>query len=671
MSNGLKTNKLIFNKYRLKTLIHSSDFGSVYEGVNVKENIPVAIKLEKKNGKFNMLESEAYLLMNLKGHGIPKVITYGYHGLYNVLIEELLGLSIGHILQLKRLRKFSLKDICMIALQALDRLEFIHSKLVIHRDIKPFNFVIGKDDPELIYLIDFGLSHKYKSSRTGKHIQFKNLRLTYGSLRFLSINGNKGYEQSRRDDLESLGYMLIFLATGNLPWLNAENLNIETIKKYVIVYKMKKQITTEKLCAGLPKEIATYLNYCKELYFEQDPDYNYLRSLFYIILYQINKKNDLKFVWISNKLFKIIKQENSHKKKNRRSVSPHIRLLNKIKVSLERNKSTNQARTKNKKSYSIYDMPLNFLYGENEDNNFNEKDIASDNEMTVTSKKNIASESTREKDIKRIQKNSLDSSNQNISTIKRNMKENKLYYYNNLEIKKKQKKSFISKSPINSKSNPIFSNEENKILLYPNKEFDDMKIDNTNNSNSELNNSINKLSTSVNNNSKDLITKINIEKSFNKEINNENKNEKIIRKNKFISDNNFWDNNTGNLIEDNCYYSFQTAIKDKCNELSRNIGKNIINNNTNINKLMDKKKYILMNINEYKKNNANLSNKIIKDSQIKKLNSRINSVGKNNFFNNSPKFKNNILDNSRNDINNFQLTSKKEYYNNKPIKNNY
>ena len=135
MLNEHKQNKLIFNKYKIKSLIYSSDFGSVYEGINEKENIPVSIKLEKKSEKNNMLESEAYLLMNLKGHGIPKLIAYGHHGSYNVLIEELLGLSIGGILQVKSLNKFSLKDICMIALQALDRLEFIHSKLVIHRDI--------------------------------------------------------------------------------------------------------------------------------------------------------------------------------------------------------------------------------------------------------------------------------------------------------------------------------------------------------------------------------------------------------------------------------------------------------------------------------------------------------------------------------------------------------
>ena len=669
MLNGHKQNKLIFNKYKLKSLIHSSDFGLVYEGINEKENIPVAIKLEKKIGKYNMLESEAFLLMNLKGHGIPKVITFGHHGSYNVLIEELLGLSIGRVFQIKRLKKFSLKDICMIALQALDRLEFIHSKLVIHRDIKPFNFVIGKEDPELIYLIDFGLSHKYKSSRTGKHIQFKNLRLTYGSLRYLSINGNKGYEQSRRDDLESLGYMLVYLATGYLPWLKAENLDIETIKKYIIVYKMKKSIATEKLCAGLPKEMATYLNYCKELYFEQDPDYNYLRSLFYLILCQKKQKNDLKFVWISKKHFKTLKQENIHKKNNKRSVSPHTRLLNKIKVSLERNKSVNQIRSKNNKSNSIYNMSLNFLYKENDDNNTNEKDIVSENELTVTSKKNITSESTREKDLKRIQKNSSDSTNKKVSIIKRNIKENKMFDLNNLEIKKQNN---ISKSPIYSKSSPIFSNEKNKILFYPNKEFNDMKI--YNNSNNEFNNSINKISTNLNNNSKDLITDKNLETNFNKEINKENKDEKIIRKNKFISDNNFWDNNTGNLIEENCYYSNQYATKDKFNKLNQNIDKNIINNiNINNNLMYIIKERIIKNINnECQKKNAIFSNKFINNIQTKKFNSRnLNSLKKNNFLNKGSNFRNNISINSRNDTNNLKLINKKEYYNIEPNKSNY
>jgi serine/threonine protein kinase len=241
MKDNLDRKIIIFNKYQPIKLIHSSGFGDVYEGKNIKENIPVAIKVERKNSKFNMLESEAFFLMNLKGFGIPKIITYGHYFKYNVLIEELLGKSIENIYDIKKYDNFSIKDVCMIALQSLDRLEYIHSKFFIHRDIKPQNFVIGRNDPDVIYLIDFGLSRKYRSSRTNKHIKFKNLKLTYGSLRYLSINGNCGYEQSRRDDLESLGYMLIYLSTGTLPWILFESENIDVVKKYLRTHKLKKK----------------------------------------------------------------------------------------------------------------------------------------------------------------------------------------------------------------------------------------------------------------------------------------------------------------------------------------------------------------------------------------------------------------------------------------------
>ena len=241
MNDDISKNEIFFNKYQPTKLIHSSGFGDVYEGKNIKENIPVAIKVERKNSPFDLLESEAFYLMNLKGYGIPKIISYGHYFKYNILIEELLGKSIEHIYEIRKSKNFSIKDVCMIALQSLDRLEFIHSKFIIHRDIKPQNFVMGRIDPDVIYLIDFGLSRKYRSSRTYKHIKFKNIKVTFGSLRYLSINGNIGYEQSRRDDLESLGYMLIYLSTGTLPWIKAESANLEIVKKYLYVHKLKKR----------------------------------------------------------------------------------------------------------------------------------------------------------------------------------------------------------------------------------------------------------------------------------------------------------------------------------------------------------------------------------------------------------------------------------------------
>ncbi len=147
----------------------------------------------------------------MQGFGIPKFITYGKNKNYNILIEELLGPPLLILWNSENnTKEHRLKAICMLALQILDRLEFIHSKNVIHRDIKPNNFLIGRKNPEIIYLIDFGFAHKFKSSRTGKHIKFGRLSYFIGSEKFCSINANNYYQQSRRDDLESLGYMLIF-----------------------------------------------------------------------------------------------------------------------------------------------------------------------------------------------------------------------------------------------------------------------------------------------------------------------------------------------------------------------------------------------------------------------------------------------------------------------------
>ena len=273
-------NKLIFKKFHVQKLIFNTHFTMVYEGINELNEEKVALKFEKIPGGHNLLESEAYFLYILKGFGIPKLISYGKYSMYNVLIEELLGKSLyGIWSENKNIdMKIKLHDICLIAIQCIDRLEYIHSKNIIHRDIKPFNFMIGKKSPDVIYLIDFGIAKKYRSSRTGKHIKYSNIKLINGSLRYMSINANKGYEQSRRDDFEALGYMLIFFAKNNLPWENIEKLKLAKKAKCQKVYTMKKTITPESLCEGLPDYFSKYLKYCRKLKFEQEPNYDYLRQ---------------------------------------------------------------------------------------------------------------------------------------------------------------------------------------------------------------------------------------------------------------------------------------------------------------------------------------------------------------------------------------------------------
>ena len=288
MKNGTLNSKLFFNKYKAKKLIYQTKLSSIYEGINIKDNEPVAIKLEKKSSKLALLESEAYFLFNLKGYGIPKIITYGNSGLFKVLVEELLGLSINSLWEMRKRYKIDskllIKDVCMIALQGLERLEFIHSKNIIHRDIKPHNFVSGKNNPKLIYLIDFGFARKYRSSRTGKHIKYKWIKCAYGSLRYYSINANRGYELSRRDDLESFAYMLVYLAKQYLPWISTGKLDIDKNIKIEAIYKIKKATTPETLCKGLPEEFAEFVRYTRNLGFEEDPKYDYLKTLFTIVL---------------------------------------------------------------------------------------------------------------------------------------------------------------------------------------------------------------------------------------------------------------------------------------------------------------------------------------------------------------------------------------------------
>ena len=302
-------NKLIFQKFRVGKIIYDSILSSIHEGINVINKEQVAMKFEKIEGKYHFLESEVYFLYLLKGKGIPKVISYGKSGKYKVLIEELLGKSIYFIWNSYDKRK-KLNDLCLISLQCLDRLEFIHSKDIIHKDIKPFNFLIGKKDPELIYLIDFGISKKYRSSKTGKHINFGQLRCTEGSLRYMSLNGNNGYETSRRDDLESLGYILVFLLKQTLPWLGVEKLKISKFEKNKKIAKIKSMISPEELCQGLPKEFSEYIKYTRNLNFEQDPNYAYLRKLFLDIILKNEQLPDYKFIdfqkfsWIKKKEIK-------------------------------------------------------------------------------------------------------------------------------------------------------------------------------------------------------------------------------------------------------------------------------------------------------------------------------------------------------------------------------
>ena len=195
-----------------------ADLLVIYSVIRLKDKSVFAMKTEKISQNNKSLESELYYLYTLQGGlGIPKLITYGHTKSFNILVETLLDKSLYNI-YINKNYNCKMSDICLIGLQVLDRLEWIHSKDIIYRDIKPENFLIGIDDPNVIYIVDFGLCKKYRSSKTGKHLMPRLTGKFNGTLRYASSNVVRGKESSRRDDLISLGYMLIFILKKDLPW---------------------------------------------------------------------------------------------------------------------------------------------------------------------------------------------------------------------------------------------------------------------------------------------------------------------------------------------------------------------------------------------------------------------------------------------------------------------
>ena len=203
--------KTIFGKYKVLKPIEKGAFGYVFKAKNILTNELVALKAEDWKIKGNYLESEAYFLYYLRNYGIPEIKSFGTYKRYKILVQTLLGENLLNLV-INKLYNTNLKDVCMIAIQLLDRLEFIHSKYVIHRDLKPDNILVDLETKSIIYLIDFGSAKKYRSGKTKKHIKFSLLKKVCGTIRYCSINTNRGCEQSRRDDLEAeVIYLYIWL----------------------------------------------------------------------------------------------------------------------------------------------------------------------------------------------------------------------------------------------------------------------------------------------------------------------------------------------------------------------------------------------------------------------------------------------------------------------------
>ena len=519
-------NSILFKKYQIIKKLCSGAFGSIYLGVNILDYSYVAIKVEPRNTPNQHLESEAYFIYLLKGKGIPKILSFGKTKYYNILVEPFLGKSLYHLYQ-ENNQHFELKDVCLIGIQIIDRLEWIHSKNIIHRDIKPDNFLIGDKDPNVLYLIDFGLSTKYRSSTSGKHIKSGYTGKLTGTTKYSSANTIKGGEQSRKDDLESFAYMIIFFMKGYLPWQDIESKN--EINKYCKIYLMKKNITEKQLCEGLPEEIYNLLKYIKNLGFEEKPDYNYLRNLFKKLIYKS------KYIYNDKMTFSWVKEEDLELKNdsidiNKRKSNLHTRLLINIEKRLV-NKNNNH--TYNINSHDKNNNYIKYINNSNINGNIIYKPKKDKklfiNIDDINYQKNLGNKSTNYNTIeKKYQIRNIKNKN-TINIDKRCFNINNINYSTNLNRNNNNKFHTEENSKENNKNrkdNNIMLNEKfkklnNKInykrIFYP---FN-------NNKNSNIKNNIKNVYNNAQNNTNLLLIK-----KFNslRQLNNENYIRKLIKK---------------------------------------------------------------------------------------------------------------------------------------------
>ncbi|CEG38623.1 ck1 ck1 ck1-d protein kinase [Plasmopara halstedii] len=283
-------------KFRLGRKIGSGSFGDIYLGTNMTSGEEVGIKLESVKSKHPQLlyESKIYKILS-GGLGVPSLRWFGVEGEYNVMVIDLLGPSLEDLFNYCG-RRFQLKTVLMIADQLLCRLEYCHAKNFIHRDVKPDNFLIGLGKrAQIVHIIDFGLAKKYRDPRTHQHIPYRENKNLTGTARYASINTHVGIEQSRRDDLESLGYVYMYFIRGSLPW---QGLKANTKKqKYEKIMEKKMNTPIEVLCKGYPAEFRAYFEYCRALRFDDKPDYAYLKRLFKELFFRKGFQFDAMFDW--------------------------------------------------------------------------------------------------------------------------------------------------------------------------------------------------------------------------------------------------------------------------------------------------------------------------------------------------------------------------------------
>ena len=270
-------------RFKILDLIGKGGFSDVHLGVDTKTSTDVAIKIENRINRRHLV-NEAEMYHKLRGKNcsfVPNIFYYGVELLrgegVQILVMEKLGASLEDIF--KEHGHFSVAAVQKLSVQLISCLQSLHELKIIHRDVKPGNFLMGLDEKaDTVHVVDFGLSTSYWNESTNSHYEFEQNCSRKGTYLFMSINTQLKYRPSRRDDLESLGYMLVYLAKKSLPWLGLKE--SESSTKMEMVLSKKRAATSDFICQGLPRGFAEYIDYCRSLRFSEEPDYCYLKKLF-------------------------------------------------------------------------------------------------------------------------------------------------------------------------------------------------------------------------------------------------------------------------------------------------------------------------------------------------------------------------------------------------------
>ena len=287
-------------KYELEQIIGRGRFGRVYKGINTKTGEFVAVKLEDKRQESKLLE-EAETIKEIRKNctGVPEIYKTGNSSKWNYMIMSYLGPNLEELFIYCK-KSFSLKTSILLSLQIFHIIKGVHESGIIHRDIKPDNFVIGfGESHNKIYLIDFGLSTWYIDKTTMQHNKYEHKHQFTGSFRYSSINNHKGIQQSRRDDLESISYMMIYFYKGKLPWQNIPAKDKrDKLKK---TYDKKKDTKLDELCEGCPKEFKQIIKYIRKLGYKETPDYSFIKYMLNKVRKRNKILNDRKYDWDTDK----------------------------------------------------------------------------------------------------------------------------------------------------------------------------------------------------------------------------------------------------------------------------------------------------------------------------------------------------------------------------------